>query len=190
MFSLWIPSLLGQGIQSTFFILIFFQFFRLIPKQIEESAYLDGATSFDIFIRIALPMAVPAFIIAFTYGFAVNWNEVFTSNFYLEGTVKTIPMHLKTLTDEWGRFADFTNPDTANIDFSEAKAFAGTLLSIVPLVVMYGIIQDSSMHLNNEYWLKLMKMRNGQGKNSKCRYTINYEYMRLTETDEIVASLT
>ena len=56
--------------------------------------------------------------------------------------------------------------------------------------VMYGIIQDSSMHLNNEYWLKLMKMRNGQGKNSKCRYTINYEYMRLTETDEIVASLT
>jgi archaellum biogenesis ATPase FlaH len=56
--------------------------------------------------------------------------------------------------------------------------------------VMYGIIQDSSMHLNNEYWLKLMKMRNGQGKNSKCRYTINYEYMRLSETDEIVASLT
>jgi len=56
--------------------------------------------------------------------------------------------------------------------------------------VMYGIIQDSSMHLQNEYWLKLLKMRNGQGKNSKCRYTINYEYMRLSETDEIVASLT
>ena len=56
--------------------------------------------------------------------------------------------------------------------------------------VMYGIIQDSSMHLQQEYWLKLLKMRNGQGKNSKCRYTINYEYMRLYETDEIVMSLT
>jgi archaellum biogenesis ATPase FlaH len=56
--------------------------------------------------------------------------------------------------------------------------------------VMYGIIQDSSMHLQQEYWLKLLKMRHGQGKNSKCRYTINYEYMRLYETDEIVMSLT
>ena len=55
---------------------------------------------------------------------------------------------------------------------------------------MFGIIQDSSMHLNNEYWLKILKVRKGTGKNSKCRYTINYDYMRLTETDEIVHSLT
>jgi len=141
MFALWIPSLLGQGVQATFFILIFFQFFRLIPKQIEESAYLDGASSLDIFIRIALPMAVPAFIISITYGFAVTWNEIFLTNFYLEGNVDTIPMLLQALSDEWGRFADFSSPDTANIDFSEAKAFAGTLLSIIPLVIMYGIIQ-------------------------------------------------
>ena len=55
---------------------------------------------------------------------------------------------------------------------------------------MFGIIQDSSMHLNNEYWLKILKVRKGTGKNTKCRYTINYDYMRLTETDEIVHSLT
>ena len=55
--------------------------------------------------------------------------------------------------------------------------------------MMYGIIQDSSMHLNNEYWLKVLKIRKGSGKNSKCRYLINYDYMRLEETDEIVNSL-
>lgn len=141
MFALWIPALLGQGLQATFFILIFFQFFRLIPKQIEESAYLDGASSLDIFVKIALPMAVPAFIISITFGFAVNWNEIFLTNFYLEGNVSTIPMLLQSLSDEWGRFADFSNPDAANVDFSEAKAFAGTLLSIVPLVIIYGVIQ-------------------------------------------------
>ena len=55
---------------------------------------------------------------------------------------------------------------------------------------MYGIIQDSSMHLANEYWLKILKVRKGSGKNTKNRYEINYDYMRLTETDEMVHSLT
>ena len=55
---------------------------------------------------------------------------------------------------------------------------------------MYGIIQDSSMHLDNEYWLKILKVRKGTGKNTKCKYTIIYDYMRLQETDEIVHSLT
>ena len=56
----------------------------------------------------------------------------------------------------------------------------------VPLDIIYGIIQDTSMHMNNEYWLKILKIRNGQGKNSRCLYRIDYSYMRLIETDTIV----
>jgi predicted ATP-dependent serine protease len=52
--------------------------------------------------------------------------------------------------------------------------------------MIYGIIQDTSMHMNNEYWLKVLKVRNGSGKNSRCLYRIDYTYMRLTETDTIV----
>jgi replicative DNA helicase len=52
--------------------------------------------------------------------------------------------------------------------------------------VIYGIIQDSGMHMNNEYFLKLLKIRNGTGKNSRCLYRIDYNYMRLIETDTIV----
>ena len=52
--------------------------------------------------------------------------------------------------------------------------------------VMYGIIQDTTMHANCEYWLKLLKVRSGSGKNNKCRYKIDYNYMRLIETDEIL----
>lgn len=51
---------------------------------------------------------------------------------------------------------------------------------------MFGIIQDSSMHLQNEYWLKILKVRKGRGRNHKCRYSINYDYMRLAETDDII----
>ncbi|MDY0294190.1 MAG: carbohydrate ABC transporter permease [Acholeplasmataceae bacterium] len=142
MFALWGPAILGQGMQSTFFILIFFQFFRLIPKQIEESARIDGANPFYIFVKIAIPMALPAFVISLTYGFAVNWNELFFTNVYLEGNIKTIPMLLQQLSSVWGSAADYSSGgDFVNIDFTESKAFAGTILSIIPIVVMYGFIQ-------------------------------------------------
>tara|TARA_Y100000389_G_scaffold193028_1_gene221354 strand:- start:497 stop:1783 length:1287 start_codon:yes stop_codon:yes gene_type:complete len=51
--------------------------------------------------------------------------------------------------------------------------------------VMYALIQDSIMHAEREYWLKVLKIRDGQGKGSRCKFNIDYEYMRLTETDEI-----
>ena len=51
--------------------------------------------------------------------------------------------------------------------------------------VMYALIQDSLMHANREYWLKVLKIRDGQGKGSRCRFNINYDFMRLTETNDI-----
>jgi replicative DNA helicase len=51
--------------------------------------------------------------------------------------------------------------------------------------VMYGLIQDPMMHANKEYWLKVLKIRDGHGKGNKCRFTINYDFMRLTETEDI-----
>ena len=51
--------------------------------------------------------------------------------------------------------------------------------------VMYALIQDSVMHSEREYWLKVLKIRDGQGKGSRCKFDIDYEHMRLTETDDI-----
>jgi replicative DNA helicase len=51
--------------------------------------------------------------------------------------------------------------------------------------VMYALIQDGMMHANKEYWLKVLKIRDGQGKNNRCRFDIDYDYMRLTETDDL-----
>ena len=51
--------------------------------------------------------------------------------------------------------------------------------------LMLGIIQDDMMRASNEYWLKILKIRDGEGKGVKCKLDINYNYMRLTETDEV-----
>jgi len=52
--------------------------------------------------------------------------------------------------------------------------------------LMYAIIQDDLMRANLEYWLKILKIRDGEGRGSKCRHTIDYNYMRITETSEIL----
>lgn len=54
--------------------------------------------------------------------------------------------------------------------------------------LIYGIIQDDVMKNNNEYWLKVLKMRDGDGVGTKCKFNIDYNYMRLTETSEITRS--
>jgi hypothetical protein len=50
---------------------------------------------------------------------------------------------------------------------------------------MLGIIQDDLMRASEEYWLKILKMRDGEGKGVKCKLNVNYNYMRLIETDEM-----
>ena len=54
--------------------------------------------------------------------------------------------------------------------------------------VMLGIIQDDLMRANEEYWLKILKIRDGEGKGTKCKLNINWNYMRLIETDDITNS--
>jgi replicative DNA helicase len=73
----------------------------------------------------------------------------------------------------------FDSSDLHVSDISESAALYHTL------DVMYGIIQDPEMYVNNTYWLKILKIRDGKGKNSKCKYDIDYNYMRLKETEEI-----
>jgi multiple sugar transport system permease protein len=140
-----VPALTGQGEQAALFILIFYQFFKMIPKALEEAAFLDGAGAIRTFITIVLPMAGPAFIIVGVYAFALYWNETFLTSFYLDGKVQTVPILLGDLQNTFSQVAqssgggDFDkNP---NMNFTEGKAFAGTLLSILPLALFYLFIQ-------------------------------------------------
>jgi multiple sugar transport system permease protein len=67
---------------------------------------------------------------------------MFMTNLYLEGNIKTIPMLLDSLQSNWDRIAQYeVSSDAVDVTFSEAKSFAGTILSVIPLMIMYGIVQ-------------------------------------------------
>jgi hypothetical protein len=76
----------------------------------------------------------------------------------------------------------YNSTDIGMEDISESAGLAHTADMI------YAIIQDELMHAEHEYWLKVLKIRDGEGKNLKCKFSINYDYMRLTETSDTSSS--
>lgn len=76
----------------------------------------------------------------------------------------------------------YNSTDIGMEDISESAGLGHTADMI------YAIIQDEIMHSEFEYWLKVLKIRDGEGKNLKCKFNINYDYMRLTETNETSSS--
>ncbi len=136
-----IPATLGQGLQSAFFILIFYQFFSMLPKQLEEAAMIDGASTWTIFRKIAVPTAGPAFIITLIYCFSIYWNEISLYTGFLKGsrwydTSNVVLMNLEAKYNEL-----LNGSDPVNSAYTEAKAFAGTIITILPLMVFYLIVQ-------------------------------------------------
>jgi len=133
------PAILGQGFNGAIFILIFYSFFKMIPKSLEESAELDGASPFKVFTKIALPLAVPAIIIVFLFSFVWYYNETFLSGLYLRGSdVLTLPLRVEQF------FINYTSlfPEGSQArELMQAAKLAGNILTILPLLILYFFTQ-------------------------------------------------
>lgn len=135
--SMIIPAMFGQGINAAIYILIFYQFFKTIPSILMESAEVDGASQFKIFTRIAIPLAIPSFIIVFLFSFVWYWNETFITSLYVGGQV-TLPLKLQAFR---ASYIELFPPGSPGSELNEAVVLAGNMLTILPLLVLYFIAQ-------------------------------------------------
>ena len=79
----WIPSLFGVGLRSGLFVFIYNQFFKGLPKELEEAAYIDGANAFITFLRVVLPSSGVAFLTVSIFSVVWHWNDYYLSILYL-----------------------------------------------------------------------------------------------------------
>ncbi len=136
----YVPSLLGQGIRSSIFILVFYNFFSMLPKAFDEAAELDGANSFQIFYKIIIPMSVPAILVVFIFSFVWYWNETFMSATFNGENIKTMPIMLRDFVNRYTAMFPATEGSAAN-RINEGIRMAATLITIVPLLITYLILQ-------------------------------------------------
>lgn len=139
-----IPPLLGMGINAPIFILIFWQFFRQVPKVLIEAAQIDGAGYFKSFFRISLPSATPAFITVGLFSFVWYWNESYLTEMYVSGVMTksgwtSLVIQLDNFASNYNSYA--TTAASGATSINEAINMSGTMLSILPLLLMYFVLQ-------------------------------------------------
>lgn len=139
-----LPAILGMGINAPIFILIFWQFFRQVPKVLIEAAQIDGAGYFKSFVRISLPSAAPAIITVSLFSFVWYWNESYLTEMYVHGVMTssgwtTLVIQLDNFASNYSSYA--TTAANAATSLNESINMAGTMLSILPLLLMYFVLQ-------------------------------------------------
>lgn len=104
-FPLTIPAVLGAG--GAFNIFLLRQFFLTIPNDLDDAAYLDGASPMYVYARIVLPLAKPALILVGVFTFMATWNDLFNPLIYISDSSKfTLALGLASFqslySTEWG----------------------------------------------------------------------------------------
>ncbi|MFI6509123.1 MULTISPECIES: carbohydrate ABC transporter permease [Streptosporangium] len=88
---------------DAFFIFLMVQFIRTLPRELDEAAAIDGAGHWRTFIRVIMPLCVPALATTAIFTFIWTWNDFFTQNLYLTNSDNlTVPVALRQFMDSSG----------------------------------------------------------------------------------------
>lgn len=96
--------ILNATFNMTFPIIILTQMFREVPIELEEAAQVDGATRWEMFWRISLPLVAPGLVVAWMLALAFSWNEFL---FAFSSTVANRPLSVAVVGAEQTRGVDY-----------------------------------------------------------------------------------
>ena len=127
-----------MGLKNGLYIFLIRQFFRNIPKELEEAAYVDGCGTLKTFVRIMLPDAKPILTSCFLFAFVWQWTDGFYSKMFLGGTT-LVSTELARLSDKLGAYIQriMGIKTTVSVAYSNCIVSTGTLMIIMPLIVLY-----------------------------------------------------
>lgn len=134
-----LPAVLAVGLRAGLFIYIFRQFFRNLPHELEDAAYIDGCGSLNTFVRIILPNAINAIITCLLFSVVWNWNDYYTTIMYFADT-KTISVALVSIQDAMTSMSEYEGIRSDPYQLA-TRLQAGCLLSITPLLLLFAVAQ-------------------------------------------------
>lgn len=125
----YIPMILPAYFSGAFFVFLIIQFVAGIPRELDEAAKIDGCSVYGIYVRIILPLIVPALVTCAIFSFMWSWDEFMGPLLYLSDT-KMYPVSLALKL--------FSDP-TSQSDWG--AMFAMSTLSIIPIFLIFVFFQ-------------------------------------------------
>lgn len=127
----WLDSYQGviaPGLSGVFGVFFLRQFFQSIPRELEEAATIDGASTWTTFIRIVLPLAQGALATLAVITFLESWNSFLWPLLILnDRPMQTLPVGLATLQGQY--------------TFDYGKLMAGATVTALPVLIIYAFLQ-------------------------------------------------
>jgi multiple sugar transport system permease protein len=132
-----ILSIGGLAFKNGLYIFMMRQFFKGVPDELEEAAYVDGSGVFKTYVRIILPLSVPMMITVFLFSFAWQWTDTFYTNLFFNENVTWLLPNIISVPKGLGVDPTFS---AYNLYKSAVTNTCG-LLIILPLIILYCFAQ-------------------------------------------------
>ena len=127
-----IMSICGIAFKNGLYIFLLRQFFKGVPDELEESAYIDGSGTIHTFINVILPLSIPMMITVFLFAFSWQRTDDFYTGLFFTTTKTTLmPDIIENI------------PSALDTDYAGQKLYesaiknTGGIMIIAPLIVMY-----------------------------------------------------
>ena len=134
-FVFWLPALLGTGLKNGLFIYIYMQFFKGLPKELEEASWIDGAGPWQTFLRIVLPSSGAAAVTVLVFAVVWYYNDHYQAQLYFSDNY-TLSVMLANFK------ANMTSGLSKEFTLSAGALFtAASFITIAPLLVYFLFMQ-------------------------------------------------
>ena len=127
----YLPAMFGVGLRSGFFVFIYMQFFKKMPKELEEAAWIDCANPFKTFLKVIIPSSKVAITTVTIFSVIWHYNDYYLSAMYFSDRYP-LAVSLSLIA---------SNSSIAGTDYARILKMAGCLLFILPVLLMYMVLQ-------------------------------------------------
>ncbi len=124
------------GLRSGLYIYIFNQFFRGLPKEIEEAAFVDGAGTLYTYFRIMLVNALPSVVTVAIFSMVWQYNDTFYANLFLIKEEIIISKRISSITGSISNVEKILDPKILELYMD-----AGIVLVMLPIIIIYVALQ-------------------------------------------------
>ncbi len=138
-----IMAFFGQGVNSAILILIFVNFFKMIPHDLYEAAKIDGANPLQLFWHITVKLSLSTIVVVFLFSFVWNWNETYVTRLLVGDGIELFTNQLGKFDALFESRASSSPYAGREVQLSEAYKMAATTISMIPLLIIYFIGQKS-----------------------------------------------
>lgn len=138
-FSFYLPALFGVGLNAGIMIYIYIQFFKGLPVELEEAAWIDGAGPIKTFLTIVIPSSGIVILVETIFSVIWHWNEFYLPVMYLSDQTQ-YPLAV-ALSELPSQIKILENITLTSAPRAQSIVMCGCIMFILPMLLMYLVLQ-------------------------------------------------